>query len=204
MSGDTTEDLRDLIERLRNGDDSARRLMLDRVYHRLQRIAAAMFQKRFPTLHAQHDVNSVVDEAWAQLMMAMENSPPDSVEHFFSLIFRKVRHVLHDMARRENRPLRQQMQEMPDAASTNSPGAIQEPCDDTHEPSRLAILTEFHEEVGKLPDEERLVFELYYFAEFTQSQVADLLKIHPKRVSRLWLSATSHLAHCADGLQEVV
>ena len=39
-SGDTTADVGDLIERLRNGDDSARRALLERVYHRLRRIAA--------------------------------------------------------------------------------------------------------------------------------------------------------------------
>jgi hypothetical protein len=42
MNGETTSDVRDLIERLRAGDDSARQALLERVHHRLRRIAAAV------------------------------------------------------------------------------------------------------------------------------------------------------------------
>jgi hypothetical protein len=38
MSGDTTADLEDLIERLRRGEATARGALLERVYHRLRRI----------------------------------------------------------------------------------------------------------------------------------------------------------------------
>jgi hypothetical protein len=44
MSGDTTADVDRLIERLRTGDDSARRALLDRVVHRLHRIARSTFR----------------------------------------------------------------------------------------------------------------------------------------------------------------
>ncbi len=64
MNGETTADVGNLIERLRRGDESARRELLDRVYHRLRRIAAATFRKEFHRLRGRHDVDSVVDEAW--------------------------------------------------------------------------------------------------------------------------------------------
>ena len=38
MSGDTTTDVRDLIERVRAGDDPAREALLERIHHRLRRI----------------------------------------------------------------------------------------------------------------------------------------------------------------------
>ena len=100
MSGDTTADVGDLIERLRRGDDSARGTLLERVYHRLRRIAAATMQKKFPRLRARHEVDSVVDEAWVQLMKALETTRPVNAQDFYRLVFRKVRHVLLDMARR--------------------------------------------------------------------------------------------------------
>jgi hypothetical protein len=50
MNGETTADVHRLIERLRAGDDSARNALLDRVHHRLRRIAAALFRKEFPRL----------------------------------------------------------------------------------------------------------------------------------------------------------
>ncbi len=203
MSGDTTADLRDLVERLRNGDDSARRLLLDRVYHRLQRIAAAMFQKDFPRLRAQHDLDSVVDEAWARLMLALEGEPPESVEQFYGLVFHKVRQVLLDMARRQSRHEQRRAQSLEEPNGSRR-GADFDIDDDTHEPSRLAVWTEFHREVEKLPRDERLVFDLHYLGEFSQAEVAQLLSFHPKRVSRLWLVATGRLAQWLDGFQDLI
>ena len=82
MSGDTTADVRDLIERLRRGDDSAREALLERVYSRLRRIAAATFHTEFPRLRDRHDLNSVVDEAWMRLMGALENVVPSHLKSF--------------------------------------------------------------------------------------------------------------------------
>ena len=203
MSGDTTADLRDLVERLRNGDDSARRLLLDRAYHRLRRIAAAMFQEDFPRLRAQHDLDSVVDEAWARLLKALEGEPPLTVEQFYGLVFDKVRHVLLDMARTQTRH-EQRRAQGPHEPSGSGRGTELELEDDSHEPSRLAIWTEFHREVEKLPRDERLVFDLHYLGEFTQAEVAQLLSFHPKRVSRLWLLATGRLAQWLDGFQDLI
>ncbi len=202
MSGDTTADLCELIERLRNGDDSARRRLLDRAYHRLQRIAVAMFQKDFPRLRAQHDVESVVDEAWARLMQALEGELPQDVEQFYGLVFQKVRHVLIDMARRQTRHEQRRANSLTSSNGFNREAEF-EVDDDTHEPSRLAIWTEFHLEVEKLPRDERLVFDLHYLGEFSQAEVAQLLSFHPKRVSRLWLGATGRLARWLDGFQEL-
>ena len=50
------------------------------------------------------------------------------------------------------------------------PGA--DPSDTTHEPSRLATLTEFHHQVEMLPDDERRVFELRYYGDFSQAEIA--------------------------------
>ncbi|HEY1418683.1 MAG TPA: ECF-type sigma factor, partial [Myxococcaceae bacterium] len=101
MSGGTDADVRDLIEQLRLGDESARRKLLDRVHHRLRRIAASVFQREFPRLRQGHDLDSVVDESWARLLRALETSPPMTVEDVYRQLFRTVRHVLLDIARRQ-------------------------------------------------------------------------------------------------------
>ena len=104
ISGQTTADVRDLIERLREGNDSARRALLERIYHRLRRIATSMLG-RFPRLRERHDVDIVIGDAWLQLMKALETARPESPEVFYRLVFRKVRHVLldHDRAARRAR-----------------------------------------------------------------------------------------------------
>jgi RNA polymerase sigma factor (sigma-70 family) len=203
MNGDTTADLQNLIERLRSGDESARGALLERVHHRLRRIAAATLQKDFRRLSARHDVDSVVDEAWAQLMKALETTQPVTVDEFYRLIFRKVRHVLLDMARRQSRDDARRQDETPVEERSDSESPF-DPGDTTYEPSRLAFWTEFHREVESLPDEQRVVFDFHYFAEFPQADIARLLDLHPKQVSRLWIAATVRLAQRLDGLDGLI
>jgi len=63
----------------------------------------------------------------------------------------------------------------------------------THDPERLALWTEFHEKVARLPEEERAVFEMPYYLELPQAEIATLLGLHPRKVSRLWVAATDRL-----------
>jgi RNA polymerase sigma factor (sigma-70 family) len=201
-SGDTTADVRDMIERLRRGDDSARRELLERVSHRLHRIAASTLRKDFPDLRAHHEINSVVGEAWVQLLKALETTHPATAEDFYRLVFRKVRHVLLDMARRQRRE-EARMEDRPNSSASDY-NAAYEVGDTTYEPSRLAFWTEIHREVARLPEDQRSVFRFHYFAELPQSEIARLLDLPPKKVSRLWLAATMRLAQRLGGIEELI
>jgi len=203
MSGDTTADVRDLIERLRRGDDSARKALLERVYERLRRIAAATFQAEFPRLRDRHDLNSVVDEAWMRLLGALEKTQPESAAEFYSLMFHKVRQVLLDLARRQTREKARWQQGSPHGEESGVAAPF-EVDDTTHDPARLAFWTDFHREVASLPAQERIVFDFHYFAEFPQAEIAQLLNLHPKQVSRLWLAATGRLAEWLDGSEDLL
>jgi RNA polymerase sigma factor (sigma-70 family) len=194
MSGDTTAGVERLIERLRNGDDSARRALLERVVHRLDRIAGSTVRKEFRRLLRRHEIASVVDEAWMRLMKALETTHPASAEEFYSLMFLKVRQVLLDMVRRQTRD-DARCQQSPDDPTDSDASAGAGEGGTTHDPARLALWTEFHRQVNQLPDEQRLVFDLHFYAGVPQSEIAQLLDLHPKQVSRLWLAATGRLGH---------
>jgi RNA polymerase sigma factor (sigma-70 family) len=203
VSGDTTADVRDLIEQLRNGDDSARGALLQRVHHRLRRIAAAVFRKEFPRLRSRHELNSVVDEAWAGVMQALETTHPDSAEQFYGLIFHRVRQVLLEMARSQTRRdgrFAQMPQDEGESAAAPPSGAE----DTTQDPAALVFWTDVHREVEGLPPDQRMVFDLHYFAEIPQAEIARLLDLRPKQVSRLWLSATLHLAERLEGIGDLL
>ena len=103
MTGDTSAELQGLIDRLQHGDESARGELLARAYHRLRRIASAIFHRDFPGLRDRHDLESVVDETWARMMRALETARPPTVEDFLRLVAHKVRQVLLDMAGRQKR-----------------------------------------------------------------------------------------------------
>ncbi len=199
MIGDTTADLQNLIDRLKHGDDSARGELLARAYQRLRRIASTMFHRDFPGLKDRHDLESVVDETWPRLMRALETARPPTVEDFLRLVAHKVRQVLLDMADRQWRRDAWQRGGLLDSSEQRVPI---EPADDSLEPGRLALLTEFHRQVENLPADQRTVFDLHYYTDLPQAEVARLLGLHPRKVSYLWVAATEQLAEWLDGLDE--
>jgi RNA polymerase sigma factor (sigma-70 family) len=197
LADDTSAELQAMIDRLRRGDVAARRELLERAHDRLLKIAARIFHDDFPGLRGRHDLESVVSEVWMRLIVALESTAPETVEGFFGLVFLKVRQVLLDMAHGQRR-VDARHRRAPDGAEPEVLAAF-EPSDTTHDPGRLALLTEFHEQVGKLPDEQRIVFDLHYYGGFSQAEIAQMLEVHRKQVSRLWLAATGRLAHWLDG-----
>jgi RNA polymerase sigma factor (sigma-70 family) len=188
MPDDTTHLLNDLVGRVRRGDPAARRALLDAACGRLRRLAAHILSGSFRDLAVRHDLDSVVHDTWLRLAQALESAEPESVEHFFRLAAQKVRHVLLDMVERRGRE--------PASLHTADGAGIG---GRTLDPARLAEWTEFHRRAAALPDDERAVFEMHYYLDLPQAEVASVLGLHPKKVSRLWLAATDTLADCVAG-----
>ena len=188
--------LQALIDRIREGDRAARRELLERACDRLRRLAARLFTESFPALRARHDLDSVVHETWLRLVQALDSVELPTVADFFRFAAHKIRQVLLDMADRQRRRASREALGPSDSSGNGSsvgPGEV------TSDPARLAQWTEFHERVAALPDDERAVFEMHYYLDLPQAQVAELLGLHPRKVSRLWIAATDKLA---DGLDE--
>jgi len=193
MNGDTTSELQDLIERLRRGDQTARRAVLERALHRVRRIAGKVLHEDYPDLRGRHDLTSVVDETWMRLLRALETTEPETVDEFFGLVFKKVREVLLDLLKRQKR-IDGVAIGTPRQSDATESALPPDRADTTHEPVSLAIWTEFHDEVERLPHQERLVFDLRYYCDWSQAEIAQVLSLPPKKVSRLWLTATGRLA----------
>jgi DNA-directed RNA polymerase specialized sigma24 family protein len=68
----------------------------------------------------------------------------------------------------------------------------------TYDPARLALWTEFHEQVAMLSEQERAVFEMHYYLELPQVEIAQVLELHPRKVSYLWIAATEKLGEGLD------
>jgi DNA-directed RNA polymerase specialized sigma24 family protein len=81
---------------------------------------------------------------------------------------------------------------------------VGDPADESLEPGRLALLTEFHRQVENPPADQRTVFDLHYYTDLPQAEIARLLGMHPRKVSYLWIAATERLAEWLDGLDELL
>lgn len=189
MAGDSTAQLQSIVDRVRRGDPTARRALLDAAFNRLRRLTAHIFNGSFSPLAARHEVDSIAHEAWLRLAQAMESVDVQSLDHFFHLAAQKVRHVLLDLIDKDKRA--QQL------ATFGSEGE-QAVGGRTYDPARLAVWTEFHQKAAALPDDERAVFEMHYYLDLPQAEIAEVLGLHPRKVSRLWVTAMDKLADHAE------
>src|SRR6516225_10404333 len=101
MNDDGSVALQRLLDRLRQGDPEARRLLLERACERLRQLAGRMLYGSFPELARRHEVDSVVHETWVRLLQALEKTEPPTVADFLRLAAHKFRQVLLDMAQGE-------------------------------------------------------------------------------------------------------
>lgn len=192
---DETTQLQVVIDRLLQGDLSARRELLDRTINRLRRLAAKMLHGSFPAIERRHDVDSILHETWLRLLNALETVEPLTVQDFFRLAAHKVRQVLLDMAQRQQKLNSREVLGIQGSNAVEPSASLQ----GTFNPAELAAWTEFHGRVALLPDEERQVFEMHYYLDVSQAEVSKILECPPRQVSRLWIRATERLM---DGLSE--
>jgi RNA polymerase sigma factor (sigma-70 family) len=190
MSDDNTAELQALLDRLRQGDQEARRLLLERACERLRRLAGRMLHGSFPEVARRHEVDSVVHETWVRLLQALDKTEPPTVADFFRLAAHKFRQVLLDMAQGERRRAQREV--------LGLSGGTEPTPTSTHDPTRLALWTAFHEKVATLGDQERAVFEMHYYLELPQAEIAQVLELHPRKVSYLWVAATEKLGEELD------
>jgi RNA polymerase sigma factor (sigma-70 family) len=194
MNEATTVVLQSMLERLGQGDRQAGRQLLERAHGRLRKLAAKILCGSFPVLKSRHDLDSVVDETWLRLTQALEKVEPPTVADFFRLAAHKIRQVLLDLADRERRRGGRETVGLGDAGFSSDDHRLAEPSARTHDPARLALWTELHDQVAALPEPERMVFEMHYYLDLPQADIASLLGLHPRKVSYLWVAATDKLS----------
>jgi RNA polymerase sigma factor (sigma-70 family) len=195
MHDDGSVQLQGLLDRLRDGDPQARRQLLEHACDRLRRLASRMLHGSFPEVARRHEVDSVVHETWMRLLLALERTEPPTVTDFFRLAAHKIRQVLLDMAQGERR---RGQREVIGYSEANGTAQAATSVNRTYDPARLALWTEFHEKVATLDEPERTVFEMHYYLDLPQAEIARLLDLHPRKVSYLWMAATEKLG---DGLE---
>jgi len=195
MKEDSGVELQGLLDRLRRGDREARRLLLERACERLRRLAGRMLHGSFAELARRHEVDSVVHETWVRLLQALDKTEPPTVADFFRLAAHKFRQVLLDMAQGERR---RAQREVLGLSGADGEGPAPPGGSTTHDPARLALWTEFHDKVATLSEQERAVFEMHYYLDLPQAEIARVLALHPRKVSYLWIAATERLGEGLD------
>ena len=193
MSERDSLSLQRCLDRLQQGDESARRELLESVCDRLNRLAHVMLRD-YHRLRRWEETGDVAQNALIRLALALETVRPPTVRDFYRLATLEIRRELIDLVRHHFGP-------QGDGARHQSGASVNE-----HEagnvsldPGRLAVWSEFHRQVEALPEEEREVFDLVWYQELGHTEAARVLDVHPRTVKRRWLSACLKLHEVLGG-----
>jgi DNA-directed RNA polymerase specialized sigma24 family protein len=96
-----------------------------------------------------------VHETWLRLLQTLQTTQPCTVADFFRLAAHKIRQVLLDLADRQRKLANGE------AFADGSVTQANEVGQNTYDPGKLAVWTDFHEHVERLADDERAVFEMH-------------------------------------------
>lgn len=198
-SGQSTH-LQLLLDRLRQGDPSARNELIGDAYDRLRFLARKMLRREFPRLQDVHGPTSVVHRSALRLIQALEKVQPATVRDFFNLAARHMRWALLDLANLNRR----KPHCFGGSEDSGSDCSGSEPIDGGDSPEDLAVWEKFHRKVEDLPPDEREVFEWVWYHGRSQAELAELLGVQPKEVSNRWLRARVKLKRWVPELQSLV
>jgi len=186
---------------LQAGDASARDELLNCACDRLRRLTHKML-KSYPRLGRWEQTDDVFQNATMRLCRALNKSAPKSARHFFKLAALQIRRELIDLGRHHFGPegdgAHHDTDGRPDE-SQNSAREFPATPQTTSDPRKLAQWTEFHEQAGALPAEEREVFDLLWYQGLSQADAMHVLGITKRTLQRRWLSARSKLFDALKG-----
>lgn len=175
------------IDRLQAGDERARAELLNCAAERLTYLTRKML-KDFPGVRRWEETDDVLQNASMRLWTALKEVQPTTVCHFYRLAALHIRRELIDLARHHFGPVGGGAHHASDPGNStgSTPAPVWDRMETTHEPSRLAMWSEFHERVEQLPEEEREVFDLVWYQGLTQAAAAELLNVSSRTVLRRW------------------
>jgi RNA polymerase sigma factor (sigma-70 family) len=193
----TTVRIERCLARLGTQDPGVRAELLEYARRRLVLLADRMYS-RFPLLHRHEEADDVFQDAMLRLWQSLEEVGPTTVAGFMGLAALQMRRALVDLCRhhfgRRDGAIGLE-NTRPNVAANNGHTFENQPADRAWAPHDLACWSEFHLAADRLPEPERTVFDLLYYHELPQSEVAGVLQMSERQVRRHWQAARREL-HC--------
>ena len=185
------------LDRLQAGDESARQELLQSACGRLERLTRKMLGS-WQRVHRWEETSDVLQNALVRLYRALSETRPARVVDFFRLAALHIRRELHDLAKHYYGPRGIGANHATAAwkapcAKESADAMAWEPQGAEEAPANLAAWTEFHDQVERLPEEDREVFDLLWYQELSQAVAAELLGVSERTVKRRWAAARLRL-----------
>lgn len=196
-----TVQIESCLRRLQAGDESARKELIDCACNRLERLTRKML-RNWERVHRWEQTGDVLQNALLRLYRALAVARPATVVDFFRLAALNIRRELFDLAKHYYGPCGMGANHATGAwkpTSDTGESMAWEPVDADDDPANLAAWAEFHAHVDRLPEEDRELFDLLWYQELSQAEVAGLLNVSERTVKRRWASARLKLHEILDG-----
>lgn len=191
-----TIQLQDCFRRMHAGDAVAEDELMRAAGDRLERLARRMLRD-FPNVRRCADTGDVFQEAMLRLLHSLRQleTAPASVRDFLGLAAAHIRRELLDLARRCGAAKRRGDVPLDVAGS----GTGLDPAASADDPDELDDWRRFHEEVEKLPVEEREVIGLRFYHGWNEADIAALFGVTERTVRRRWAAGCARLSEALGG-----
>ena len=189
------------IHRLKAGDEQARKELLNCACERLTSLTRKML-KGFGRVKRWEQTDDVMQNALLRLYRTLEHVQPESSVDFYRLAALNIRRELLDLAKHYYGPCGlganyTSVNMSADQTATDLGGRVALAPEE--DPAQLEAWTAFHDQVERLPDEEKEVFDLLWYQELSQAETAELLEVSVRTVKRRWASARLKLHETLGG-----
>lgn len=185
-----TERLTAAVHRLRDGDAGARDELLAHACERLRALVRRQL-RNFPRVRRWEDTDDVLQGVLVRLTRALEAVPVRDVRSFLGLSSEMIRRQLIDLHRHYNGPQGMGAHHATNAGDDSSvgPAGRADPPADEPDPLGLAQWNELHEQVEAMQPELKEIVNLRWYQGLTEVEVAELLGVSTKTISRRWREA---------------
>lgn len=180
----SSSSLQPLIDRMRAGDTAARREFLGYVEERVHMLARNILDARWSRMRKVTNSQSLANRTFVRLLTKEQLLTP-TVDDFMRYCAWLVDRQLRDIAKRQKR----RPGDYGHGIDKDGPDSFSEIQDLGPGPSKPLDGAELLENVDKLPKDLRDIVYLYGYLDLPQSEVAKLLGLSSKEVSRRWNKA---------------
>jgi RNA polymerase sigma-70 factor (ECF subfamily) len=193
-----------LLDQLQAGDENARAELIQCACTKMEQLTRRMLRS-WERVHRWEDTCDVLQNSLMRLYRSLGEAKPAKTVDFFRLAALNIRRELRDLAKHYYGPRGEGFNHVtlswdPKTGEEQEPRLLQKTDDHGEDPANLAAWAEFHEQVERLPDEEREMFDLLWYQELSQAEVAALLGISERTVRRRWVSARLKLSEVLGDL----
>ena len=190
--------LRSCLQRLAEGDLSARDTIIELCSARLRVLASRMLS-RFPNVRRWDDTDDVFQNAAMRLHRALGQLSIDSPRAIMALAATQIHRELIDLARRHAGPQSFAANHATNLANPATGDTPEHVAGAAAPADPLERWTQFHAAIAALPGELREVFHLVWYLDADQKTIAGLLGCSERTVKTRWRQAREAVRNALDG-----